>query len=143
MPYKPKSGAQRRRERVAIGLPRYTPGEAVARQARNAQRALARSEENFKFVTELKLKMGCIDCGYRDHPAALDFDHLPGFEKRGGIARMMGYHRNTLLAEIAKCEVVCSNCHRIRTWKRRQDAASPSKPSAVTGAAYDLVGGNA
>ncbi|WP_055693381.1 hypothetical protein [Streptomyces prasinopilosus] len=75
-------------------------------------------------MTELKMRLGCVDCGYKEHPAALDFDHLPGHEKRRGISRMLTAHRNTLLAELAKCEVVCSNCHRIRTWRRKQESAS-------------------
>jgi hypothetical protein len=115
---KPLTGWQRRKVRVENGLPRYTPGEAASRKARDARRGQERTRENVQYVTELKMKFGCVDCGYKGHPAALDFDHLPGHTKRRGISRMVQAHRNTLLAEIAKCEVVCANCHRIRTWRR-------------------------
>src|SRR5579859_3626868 len=64
-------------------------------------------------VNEIKIASGCIDCGYRDHPAALDFDHLPGCVKVSGISIMVtdGRSRETILAEIDKCEVRCANCH--------------------------------
>ena len=120
MPSKAKTNIERRRERVAIGLPRYTAAEAAGRRAANLRRRERHTKENFEFVAALKMRLGCTDCGYKGHPAALDFDHLPGFEKREIIARMIGWPRSTLLAELAKCEVVCANCHRIRTWKRKQ-----------------------
>lgn len=122
MPIKTKSlsGWQRRKIRVAQGLSRYTPGEAASRKASNVRRAVVRTQENIQFVTELKMTLGCSDCGYKEHPAALDFDHLPGHVKRRSISRMLRMHRNTLMVELAKCEVVCSNCHRVRTWQRNQ-----------------------
>lgn len=67
----------------------------------------------------LKLAYGCTDCGYRGHPEALQFDHMPGHEKLGDVNKMVKYNVGTLFAEIAKCEVVCANCHAIRTATRR------------------------
>lgn len=68
----------------------------------------------------LKIHMGgCVDCGYNKHPAALDFDHLHGFTKRAGVGTMVRRSWGDILEEIAKCEVVCANCHRIRTIGRR------------------------
>jgi hypothetical protein len=62
----------------------------------------------------------CTDCGGRWHPLVMEFDHLPGTQKRAnlgdGKARKFGWL--TLQAEIAKCEVVCPTCHRIRTLRR-------------------------
>lgn len=71
------------------------------------------------YVKSYKLEHGCTDCGYNAHHAALDFDHLPGTVKVRDIksGRQLGWE--ALLAEIAKCEVVCANCHRIRTVTRR------------------------
>jgi len=88
------------------------------------RRAMVRTQENIQFVTELKMTLGCSDCGYKEHPAALDFDHLPGHVKRRDISRLLRMHRNTLVVELAKCEVVCSNCHRVRTWQRNQAIAA-------------------
>lgn len=55
----------------------------------------------------------CVDCGESD-PLVLEFDHLA--DKRFDVA--VGMRRKPwadVLAEIAKCDVVCANCHRIRT----------------------------
>ncbi len=62
----------------------------------------------------------CADCGGSWHPLVMEFDHLPGVVKvmnlGDGGARRLG--REKLLEEIAKCEVVCPTCHRIRTLRR-------------------------
>ncbi len=62
----------------------------------------------------------CADCGGRWHPLVMEFDHLPGTDKRAnlgdGLARKLG--GEAIRAEIAKCEVVCPTCHRIRTLRR-------------------------
>lgn len=79
--------------------------------------------ENRAFIIEYKMARGCADCGYREHPSALEFDHLPQFEKHQMISRLVLGHRGPLEAEIAKCEVVCANCHRIRTAERGQPSA--------------------
>lgn len=60
----------------------------------------------------------CADCGITDI-RVLEFDHVRG-EKKGNISVMI---RNscswaTIEAEIAKCEVGCVNCHRIKTAER-------------------------
>ena len=119
---KPPSGWQRRKLRMEQGLPAVTGAEVASRRARSARNAAERAAANLAFLNELKLEAGCADCGYRGHPAALDFDHLPGSSKIRGLARMLLVSRATLLAEIAKCEIVCANCHRIRTWNRRRES---------------------
>lgn len=58
----------------------------------------------------------CADCGLRYPYYVMQFDHVRG-EKKFGIATS-GYkyiNKQDLLDEIAKCEVVCSNCHAERT----------------------------
>lgn len=69
-------------------------------------------------IQQEKLGRGCADCGYNTHPAALDFDHLPGTEKRFSLSHPVG-NEEAIEAEMAKCEVVCANCHRVRTANRR------------------------
>lgn len=59
------------------------------------------------------------DCGYNDHPAALDFDHRPDTVKVRDIKSGQQLGWDALIEEIAKCDVVCANCHRIRTVTRR------------------------
>jgi hypothetical protein len=57
----------------------------------------------------------CVDCGLLD-PVVMEFDHVRGV-KLGNVTKMM-YQKKRLdlvVAEIAKCEVRCANCHRRKT----------------------------
>lgn len=65
----------------------------------------------------------CADCGGRFPTVAMDFDHVRG-EKLTIIAKLRGrsFSLERLLAEVAKCEVVCANCHRVRTARRIEES---------------------
>lgn len=68
-----------------------------------------------------ELKSGpCTDCGNTFHPVVMEFDHLPGSGKRFNIGQAYLRSRETVMDELAKCELVCSNCHALRSWKRQQ-----------------------
>jgi len=69
------------------------------------------------FLAEYKLEKGCLDCGYSKHHSALDFDHL--YDKKFNLSFSKSI--NQAKEEIKKCEVVCSNCHRIRTYNRLKE----------------------
>lgn len=74
-------------------------------------------EKNIEVVNRLK-SVPCADCDKSYPPYVMDFDHLE--KKEFNIAhgiRAKGIE--ALLNEINKCEVVCSNCHRERTHKRK------------------------
>ena len=77
-----------------------------------------RAKRDRLYFQEIKVDRGCTDCGYDTNPVALDFDHLPGHTKLYRVACMAGMSRQLIDAEIVKCEVVCANCHRIRTNQR-------------------------
>ena len=70
-----------------------------------------------EFIRNYKLSKGCSDCGYNKHHAALEFDHVDG-EKEFNVCNAKSIKQAK--EEIKKCEVVCSNCHRIRTYERLQ-----------------------
>ena len=72
-----------------------------------------------KFVKRYKGFASCVDCG-EGNPLVLDFDHVRG-KKFANISRMVqcSYSVEKLKEEIRKCEVRCSNCHRIKTHERR------------------------
>lgn len=72
------------------------------------------------WLAEIKLASGCADCGYNENDVALDFDHVRG-QKEFTISQG-NKSKEKILAEIEKCDVVCANCHRIRTHCRREDA---------------------
>lgn len=98
-----------------IGQKKY---QGIASTARKNQDA------RLKMLADLKVSKGCADCGYNAHPAALDFDHLPGLVKIGNISDPKIFMNDKLLwPEIDKCEVVCANCHRVRTVTRVYDPA--------------------
>lgn len=85
--------------------------------ARSKQQGQRNREEvqNFKNTTP------CTDCKKKYPHYVMDFDHVRG-TKISNIADMthVNMSRRKLWAEIAKCDIVCSNCHRIRTHERRQ-----------------------
>lgn len=60
----------------------------------------------------------CVDCGETDF-RVLEFDHVRG-NKYANITRLLNnaIDWKTIEAEIAKCEVRCANCHRIKTSER-------------------------
>ena len=80
---------------------------------------MARRVQLRKFIREYKSSVGCMDCGNADS-RVLDFDHLPEFEKEFNLSSAIqrGYGIDKMMSEIKKCEVVCANCHRIRTVTR-------------------------
>ena len=80
-------------------------------------------------VKKRKLEIGaCVDCQIPvsgDYFSVFEFDHLPQFEKIACIYDMRMNAKYTIAdidAEIAKCELVCASCHKIRTDKRREEA---------------------
>ncbi len=72
----------------------------------------------YRLINELK-SVPCADCGSKHHPYVMDFDHLPQFEKKFNVSSKFDRPLEEVKAEAAKCDVVCSNCHRMRTLKRK------------------------
>jgi hypothetical protein len=63
----------------------------------------------------------CADCGRVFLPEVMQWDHKPGAEKLFEISTAYGrWSRADVLAEIAKCDLVCTNCHVIRTFIRAE-----------------------
>jgi hypothetical protein len=119
-PKKNPSRAERRERRLARGLSPYSPSDMRYWEKRAKPRAKAKYDQKRAFIDAIKLERGCADCGYNTHPAALQFDHLPRYEKKHSVAQMANnINMDALIAEIAKCEVVCANCHAVRTARRR------------------------
>lgn len=71
-----------------------------------------KKEELKEFIKAQKAKP-CTDCGVQYPHYVMDFDHLS--DKKYAIAHMSSTSKNKILEEIAKCELVCANCHRERT----------------------------
>ncbi|KKM70871.1 hypothetical protein LCGC14_1436310 [marine sediment metagenome] len=89
--------------------------EKVGYRDKLRKQANKRKRKILDFLAEYKLSRGCVDCGYKKYSVALDFDHIKG-KKR--INLPFAKSINQAKQEIKKCEVVCANCHRVRTYKR-------------------------
>lgn len=78
-----------------------------------------------EFIENYKKERGCVDCGFsgKDFPYVLDFDHTNGsLDKKftiGSWSRSV-LSIKTIAQEIKKCELVCANCHRIRTFSTKK-----------------------
>jgi hypothetical protein len=72
-----------------------------------------------KLIRDRKAKP-CMDCKKTYPHFVMDFDHVSG-NKKFAIANTLRYTDNIELLEeeLSKCELVCSNCHRFRTYERR------------------------
>lgn len=77
-------------------------------------------ERNREYVRKIKETKPCTDCGNIYHFSQMDFDHL--VDKKINISKLANSSAKIaeIKREIAKCELVCANCHRLRTWKRTQ-----------------------
>ncbi len=86
------------------------------------QRA-AENQRRFNFnraIIEEAKDTPCMDCGVSYPKCVMDLDHRPGEIKSFSISKGLRKSTGVLRAEIAKCDAVCSNCHRIRTHERGQ-----------------------
>jgi hypothetical protein len=72
--------------------------------------------ERIEYLVAYLREHPCVDCGETD-PVVLEFDHLRDKEFEIG-AGLRDRHWQSVLDEIAKCDVVCANCHRRRTARR-------------------------
>lgn len=90
------------------------------KRAYSKRRLVILRKENKSIVNEFK-KRPCMDCGGIFHPEAMEFDHVRGVKKYD-VGRMVsqGSCTDAVRAEILKCELVCANCHRVRTYNKRQ-----------------------
>ena len=57
----------------------------------------------------------CSDCGRIFSPEAMDWDHRDPREKIGNVSQMLRWSWDKVLIEVSKCDLVCSNCHRVRS----------------------------
>lgn len=109
---------------------RAANNEAVQREREaNREAAKTRYKELYaknRAILDAAKSVPCMDCGGSFDPICMDFDHRPGEEKKYQVSTLVGRARTELmLAEMSKCDVICSNCHRIRTRNRGQWIGRP------------------
>src|SRR3972149_2776712 len=89
--------------------------------------AIARKHKAYEikrsYISNLK-NIPCSDCGNTFPSYVMDFDHREGQKKLANIAHMSvrNWSLTKIQSEIEKCDIVCANCHRIRTFKRAEVA---------------------
>lgn len=89
------------------------------RKAATKARALQRKHEIGQFLYDKLVESGGCACGETD-PACLEFDHVRGNKSFSMCqAANKGVGQERLEAELAKCEVRCSNCHKKKTAKEQ------------------------
>jgi len=89
------------------------------------------------WLRSLKDGKPCADCGRSFPPEVMQWDHRPGFEKLVELSAAFGdWSREDILTEIAKCDLVCTNCHIIRTFTRAEWGGKWLKEDA---AVYDAA----
>ena len=89
---------------------------------REIDRVMKRQRATLEFLRELR-HVPCKDCGGTFLPHQMDFDHRDPTTKSFGLtwSRAMLASRQRLLEEIAKCDIVCANCHAGRTYLQQAD----------------------
>jgi hypothetical protein len=81
------------------------------------QNKLSNVNDAREYVRDYLSNHHCVDCGEADI-RVLEFDHVRGQKRETvGILINRGYPLSTIIEEISKCEVVCSNCHKKRTYR--------------------------
>ena len=93
-----------------------------ARKSYQKHRAKRRATMALRYATRrqiidnLKAKP-CLDCG-REYPSyVMEFHHRDPATKVFKVAvALVGCNLDKVFAEIAKCDLLCANCHRIREW---------------------------
>lgn len=94
----------------------YQNNKQRYRHSRDEHRRRLREE-----INEIKRTTPCTDCGNLFPAEVMDFDHLDPSTKIANVSQLVSKEgsRRRIREEIEKCEVVCSNCHRVRTHSRR------------------------
>ena len=83
-------------------------------RAKYNARSRARTASNQQNMIEYLADKECVDCGEND-PVTLQFDHQRDKTIAVSVAVRDGWSWARILDEIAKCELVCANCHARRT----------------------------
>lgn len=91
-------------------------------QGRNRKRCNACNTKIRRYRNKIKaiqlLGGKCNRCGFDQHPAALEFHHKDEKLKSFMIGEVANKSWNSIVKEVEKCELLCSNCHRIEHSQR-------------------------
>ena len=112
----------------------YNVAYYVAHRADEIARVTRRQRSTLEFLREVR-RRPCADCGGDFAPWVMDFDHRDPANKAFNVmsGRAMLMSRSRLMAEIAKCDIVCANCHAARTyrWLMTRGRAAPGTSARI------------
>ena len=93
--------------------------ESVGKQKTKDRQTSSRASIRL-WLKETKENTPCKDCGQYYRYYVMHFDHLPEFEKKFNIGRFKEFtgSLDVVKEEVAKCDLVCGNCHAERTHRR-------------------------
>lgn len=97
---------------------------AMPRQARYPQGSRTAAQE---FIALAK-QHPCMDCGRRFPSAAMDFHHRDPKQKSGNMNAIRKYSVDRVREELAKCDLLCACCHRIRHDRERHGLPATFPP---------------
>ena len=95
------------------------------------RRTRERKKYGKAILRRFKIYKGCAKCGYNEHHAGLEFNHVIPQSKREDKSFNIGHHahylamsngsksRDKLKNELKQCEVLCRNCHGIVTFEEK------------------------
>jgi hypothetical protein len=78
-----------------------------------------RFAEKRQLLRDLKENTPCVDCGNSYPHYIMDFDHTRGI-KKAKMSELITSSWRTFFEELDKCDIVCANCHKVRTYDRSQ-----------------------
>jgi hypothetical protein len=99
-------------------------------QIRRSKLSAKRARARLSAILDNMKACPCADCGLSFPPYVMDFDHPEGSNKAGNIADMKRLNKcsaQVVIDEASKCDVVCANCHRIRTFDRKRKSVGPNQ----------------
>jgi hypothetical protein len=111
MPYKDK-------EKQKINAKKHYENNKSVYLARSKKRKIEYGKKIKDYLRKFKEDRGCKDCKVKYPHYMMDFDHKKDKEFHLSIAHSRLYSMDRIKKEIKKCDVVCANCHRKRTWLR-------------------------
>jgi len=118
MPYKDPEKQKEAQARLSAA---YYQKNKKKMKVRAKQYTYEHRERLKQFLIEIK-SAPCMDCGNSFPSCVMDFDHREGEEKNGCVSVMVNraLSLDRIKQEVSKCDLVCANCHRIRTSTRKQ-----------------------
>lgn len=124
----------RQRQRDAVKKHYYNNRQQYIDKAARYRR------EVVEFINKYKEERPCTDCGIFYPHYVMDFDHMDATQKEGLVSRFVRVKGlPTVFREIEKCELVCANCHRERTFQRSKEIQDVRKEADPQMKLFDML----